>query len=79
LDQWDEAFDDFAAEIEEYIEAGESVVTLTHWRAMGKGSALVTDLHTADVVEFADGKIVRMTIGYVDRAEALKAAGRSTT
>jgi hypothetical protein len=28
-----------------------------------------------DVVEFADGRIVRITIGYGDQDEALKAVG----
>ena len=27
-DRWEEVFDDFTAEIEEYIDAGESVVTV---------------------------------------------------
>jgi len=74
-DRWEEAFDDFTREIEEYIDAGESVVTLTHWRATGKGSAIVIDQRTADVFEFAHGRIVRATTGYADRAAALKAVG----
>ena len=75
MDQWYEAFDDFTAEIEEYIDAEQFVVTLTHWRATGKGSALVIDLHTADVVELSEGKIVRVTIGYADKSAALEAIG----
>ena len=75
LDQWYEAFDDFTAEIEEYIDAGQFVVTLTHWRATGKGSALVIDLHTADIVELSEGKIIQVTIGYADKSAALKAVG----
>jgi ketosteroid isomerase-like protein len=75
LDQWYEAFDDFTAEIDEYIDAGQFVVTLTHWRATGKGSALVIDLHTADVVELSDGKIAQVTIGYADKSAALQAVG----
>ena len=75
LDQWYEAFDDCTAEIEEYIDAEQFVVTLTHWRATGKGSALVIDLHTADVVELSEGRIVQVTIGYADKSAALKAVG----
>jgi ketosteroid isomerase-like protein len=74
-DRWAEVFHDFTAEIEEYIDAGESVVTVTRWWATGKGSALVIDLHSANVYEFADGRIVRATVGYADRAAALKAIG----
>ena len=77
MNQWDEAFDDFTAEIEEYIDAGACVLTTTHWRAKGKESGLAIDLHTVDVVEFADGKIVRITIGFSTKDEALKALGRA--
>ena len=75
LDQWEDAFDDFTAEIEEYIDAGAYVLAVTHWRAKGKDSGLAIDLRTVDVVEFADGKIVRVTIGYSNKDEALKAVG----
>ncbi len=75
LDQWEDAFDYFTAESEQYIDAGACVLTATHWHATGKDSGLEIDLHTVDVVEFADGKIVRVTIGYADRDEALKAVG----
>jgi ketosteroid isomerase-like protein len=73
--QWEDAFDEFTAEIEEYIDVGNYVVALTHWRAKGRGTALRVDLCTADVFEFADGKIVRATLAYANKAEALKAVG----
>jgi ketosteroid isomerase-like protein len=72
-DQWDDAFDEFSANIEEYIELGDCVVTATHWHATGKGSGMVLDLHTADVYEFEDGLIARVTQGYPDKAAALGA------
>jgi ketosteroid isomerase-like protein len=75
MDEWEGAYDDFTAEIEEYIDAGVVVVTVTHWHAKGKGSGLALDLRTADVFEFADRKIVRVTLGYSDKREALKAVG----
>jgi ketosteroid isomerase-like protein len=74
-DRWEEVFDDFTAEVEEYIDAGESVVTVTRWRVTGKGSALAIEQHGVEVYEFADGRIVRATHGYADRAAALKAVG----
>jgi ketosteroid isomerase-like protein len=74
-DRWEDAFDDFTAEIEEYIDAGESIVAVARWRAKGKGSGLALDLRTVGVYEFADGKIVRVTISYTDKAAALKAVG----
>jgi len=71
-DQWEDAFDDVTVEIEEYIDAGAYVLAVTHWRAKGKDSGLAIDLRTVDVAEFADGKIVRVTIGYSNKDEALK-------
>jgi ketosteroid isomerase-like protein len=62
VEQWYDAFEDFTAKIEEYIDAGDFVVTVTQWRATGKGSGLAIDLHAADVTEFADGKAIRITI-----------------
>jgi ketosteroid isomerase-like protein len=75
LDQWDAAFDTFTAEINEYIDAGDFVIVVTHWHATGRDSGLATDLHTADVYEFADGKIVRATTAYADKHAALEAVG----
>ena len=74
-DQWAQAFDDFRAEIEECVDAGDYVVAATRWRAKGKGSGLLLDLATTDVFEFANAKVVRVTIGYADRHVALKAVG----
>jgi ketosteroid isomerase-like protein len=73
--QWQDAFDEFIAEIEEYIDAGDYVITVTHWRARGRGTGLQIDLRTSDVFEFADGKIVRATLAYRNKDEALKAVG----
>jgi ketosteroid isomerase-like protein len=75
LEQWEQAFDEFTAEIEEYIDAGDRVITMTHWRAIGKDSGLAVDLRVADVFEFADGKVVRATMSYADKHAALKALG----
>jgi len=72
-DQWDDAFDDFTAEIEEYLEAGKYVLITTRWRGKGKDSGLEIDLRAMEVVEFADGKIARLTSGYSNKADALKA------
>jgi ketosteroid isomerase-like protein len=73
--QWDAAFDDFAAEVEEYVDAGTYVVTATRWRGRGRDSGLEIDLRATEVFEFADGKIARVTTGYASRAEALEALG----
>jgi hypothetical protein len=38
-DQWEDAFDEFTAEIEEYIDAGDCVLAVTHWRGKEKEAA----------------------------------------
>jgi ketosteroid isomerase-like protein len=73
--QWDDAFDDFTAEIEEYLDAGAFVLTVTRWRGTGRDSGLEIDLRAVEVVEFSDGKIVRLTSGYSNKDEALAALG----
>jgi ketosteroid isomerase-like protein len=73
--QWDDAFDDFTAEIEEALEVGTYVLAATRWHGRGKDSGLEIDLRAVEVVEFADGKIARLTSGYSNKTEALKAVG----
>ena len=48
---------------------------MTRWRAEGKESGVALDQRTADVFEFAEGKVVRVTMGYSNKADALKAVG----
>jgi ketosteroid isomerase-like protein len=74
-EQWEQAFDEFSAEISEFIDAGDFVVAVTHWLATGKESGLALDLRTADVFEFADGKIIGVTVGYPDKQAAIEAVG----
>jgi ketosteroid isomerase-like protein len=74
-DQWEDAFDKLTAKTEEYIDAGDCVLAVAHWRAKGKDSGVEIELRSVDVYEFADGKIVRATVGYTDKAAALKAVG----
>jgi ketosteroid isomerase-like protein len=75
-EQWDQAFDELTADIGEYIDAGDFVIAATRWLAKGKGSGVALDLRTVDVFEFADGKIVAVTVGYEDKRAALAAVGR---
>ena len=68
-------FGEFTAEVEEYVDAGEFVVAVTSWHATGGTSGLEVGQRTADLYEFEDGRIVRVTLGYPDKGAALKAAG----
>jgi ketosteroid isomerase-like protein len=74
-DQWEQAFDDFGADIEELIDAGRYVVAPTRWHARGKGSGVILDRRQTDLFELANGKVVRVTLGYADTSTALEAAG----
>jgi ketosteroid isomerase-like protein len=77
LSEWRESFDDFRAEISEYIEAGDHVVCVTRWTGRGKASDAAVDVTQVDVYEVREGKIVRATLAYPDKATALEAVGLS--
>ncbi len=70
---WTEPYDEFGAEVYDYIDAHPWVICDTRWHAKGKGSDVPTDVHFADAYEVKDGKIIRAIIGYPDVATALEA------
>jgi ketosteroid isomerase-like protein len=74
---WTAAFHDFSADVDEYIDAGDVVITSVRWRGEGKESGLVIDNRQYDVFEFKDGKILKAVLGYRSRVEAFGAAGVS--
>ena len=74
---WIEAFDELSADVQEFIDAKNAVVCAVHWHGRGKTSGMNIDVDQFDVFEFADGKIVRATLGYRSKAEALEAVGRT--
>jgi ketosteroid isomerase-like protein len=77
MSEWRETFDDFRAEISEYIEAGDHVVCVTRWTGRGTASGIAVDVFQADVYELREGKIVRATLAYPDKTTALEAVGLS--
>jgi ketosteroid isomerase-like protein len=77
LSEWRESFDDFRAEVSEYIDAGDHVVCVTRWTGRGKASDAAVDVSQVDVYELRDGKIVRATLAYPDKTTALEAVGLS--
>jgi|SRR3954469_18286940 ketosteroid isomerase-like protein len=77
LSEWRESFDDFRAEISEYVEAGDDVVCVTRWTGRGTASGAVVDVSQVDVYELREGKIVRATLAYPDKTTALEALGLS--
>ena len=74
---WFETFPNFRATTEEYIDAGDRVVCVTHWQGTGAGSGLPYSQHAAEIYTLREGKIVHAEMGFADKTEALEAAGLS--
>jgi ketosteroid isomerase-like protein len=72
---WAAAFDEFRSDVGEYIDRGDVVICAAHWLGRGKGSGMSVDSHQFDVYELRGGRIVRATLGFGSKAEALDAVG----
>jgi ketosteroid isomerase-like protein len=68
---WTAPYDEFGAEVYEYIDADPWVVCDTRWHAKGKGSDLPTEVRFADAYQVEGGKIRRAIIGYPNVPAAL--------
>jgi ketosteroid isomerase-like protein len=71
----DEMWDDFEFHPEEFIDAGDHVVVAVRISGKGRESGVQTEMRLFNVWTLRDGKVIRLTGGYRDRAEALEAAG----
>ena len=76
-DLWTGTFDEFSADIQEYIDAGDFVVCDVRWHGRGKASGVSIDLRQFDVYEVRQGQIISGTLGYGSREDAFEAAGLS--
>jgi ketosteroid isomerase-like protein len=74
LTQWIELFDDFQAEVEELIDAGDRVVAMVHISGRMKESEARVEMRFGVVWTVRDGKVVSGR-EYATREEALAAAG----
>jgi ketosteroid isomerase-like protein len=74
---WTAAFDEFRADVDEYVDRGDIVICAVHWHGQGKGSGMLIDTHQFDVYEVRQGQVVRGTLGFQSKAEALDAVGLS--
>jgi hypothetical protein len=72
---WSDAWDDFGAEVYEYVDPDPFVICDTRWYGTGRESGAGIDIRQADVYEVRSGTLIRVTLGYTDKAEALKAVG----
>ena len=70
----DEAFERWDVELNEIHERGDVVIVIGAVKARGRGSGVELDVPTAWVVEFRDGKVLRVRI-FRDRDEVLAASG----
>jgi|SRR5438270_13469659 len=63
-EQWTQVFDEFKADVYEYIDAHPWVVCDTRWYGHGRGSAVNVNLRQADAYEFKRGKVARAVLAY---------------
>jgi uncharacterized protein len=68
------AWEWFTIEAEDFIDANDSVVVLTHQRARPRRGGIEIDQRAADLWTLREGKVVGYR-GYYERTEALEAAG----
>jgi ketosteroid isomerase-like protein len=74
---WLGAWEDWRLEVEEIIDLrGDRVLVLATESGRGKGSGIEIEHPHGMIATVRSGKIVR-TVGYVERSEALEAAGLS--
>ena len=59
------------------IDAGDRVITFTHWQGTGAGSGLSYSQHAAEIATIRDGKFVHWELGFESKEAALEAAGLS--
>jgi ketosteroid isomerase-like protein len=72
----EEAFSEIQAEQTEIRDLGERVVAIGHLRGRGKESGAITESAIAWIVEFRNGKVIRVR-EFLDPEKALAAAGLS--
>jgi ketosteroid isomerase-like protein len=72
--RWVGAFDNWDHEVEDMIEASDSVAVHIHQWGRGKGSGVTVDQRFWQVWTMRDGKAVRVT-HELERADALRAVG----
>ena len=72
--RWRGVWSDYEVELEDLIESGSRVLSLTRVRATSRGQGLEAHLTGADLFTVRDGQIVEFAI-YLDREAARRDAG----
>ena len=70
----DSVFDSFEMEVEEIIDAGDSVLVVERQRGRGKGSGVLLDQQMYSLFALQDGQILRAK-WFMDRDQAFTVAG----
>ena len=73
MSHWTAPYDEFGAEVFEYIDADPWVICDTRWYRKGKGSDPRIEVRFADAYQVKGGKVQRAVIGYRDVETALEA------
>jgi uncharacterized protein len=76
MNDWTDSFEDITTQVEEMIDAGDSVIVGHRMRGRGRDSGVEVDLAIFQVVGVRDGQLTRMH-DYSTREEALQAAAGS--
>jgi ketosteroid isomerase-like protein len=74
FEMWDEDWEETKLRPQEFIDVGDQVVLLQHELRRGRGSGVEVESETAVLFDVRDGRVTRMQ-GFMDQAQALKAAG----
>jgi uncharacterized protein len=70
LRSWLGPWERWICNVEGYVEQGDTVIVLTHYRGRGKGSGVEVDVEGAHVWRMRDGQAVRLEV-FADRRAAL--------
>ena len=76
MERWASVFDELKVTFEEIIDAGEQVVVVAYHQGRGRESGIEVDTRFYEVYTLREGKVARVD-EYIERAEALEAAGLS--
>ena len=76
LGRWERDWEELETTPEEFIDAGDQIVAIVHFRGRGRVSGIKVDARTYAVYTLRERKMTGME-EFTERSEALKAAGLS--
>jgi ketosteroid isomerase-like protein len=68
-----EVFEDYAREIDEWVDEGDWVIAVGRWIGKGKLSGVPVEGRAVNAARWRDGKIVEYLFGFASREAALEA------